>query len=248
MPVSDIFREVEEDVRRERVEKIWKQYGDYIIAGAAVIVLAVGGWQFYRSYHAKQVIRASNEYSAASQRAATGDPAGAAGDFARLAKQAPGGYATLSKLEQANALLAAGSVGDAVAIYKQIEQGSDQSLGALARLRHAWAIADLAPQSEVQTLVGPLNEPTSAWKYSAREVLAYSAYHNGDIPKAIAGFKSLGDDPGASTNLRQRAQAMETFLNSGAGRDSGTVPPAPPPTPAPAQPAAAPQPNGTPSP
>ncbi|HEY1710505.1 MAG TPA: tetratricopeptide repeat protein [Rhizomicrobium sp.] len=245
--MSDIFREVEEDVRRERIEKIWKQYGDYFIAGAAVIVLAVGGWQFYKSYHAKQVLRASNDYSAASQRAAVGDPTGAAGDFARLAKEAPGGYAPLSKLEQANALLAAGSVGDAVAIYKQIEQSGDSSLGAVARLRHAWAIADLAPESEVQTLLAPLNDPTSAWKYAAREVLAYSAYHNGDTAKAIAGFKSLASDPGASANLRQRAQAMESFLNAGAGRDSGTVPAPPTPVPTPQQPAA-PQPDGTPKP
>jgi hypothetical protein len=245
--VSDIFREVEEDVRRERFEKIWKEYGDFIIAAAAVIVLAVGGWQFYKTYHAKQVIRASNDYSTASQRASVGDPSGAAGDFARLSKEAPGGYAPLSKLEQANALLAAGSVGDAVAIYKQIEQSGDPSLAPVARVRHAWAIADLAPEAEVQSLLAPLNNPASAWKYTTREVLAYSAYHNGDIAKAIAGYKSLGDDSNAPVNLRQRAQAMESFLNSGAGRDSGTVPAPPAPIPSPQQ-SAAPQPDGTPKP
>ena len=37
--MSDIFREVEEDVRREKLEKFWKAYGDYVIALAAVIVV-----------------------------------------------------------------------------------------------------------------------------------------------------------------------------------------------------------------
>ena len=38
--MSDIFREVEEDVRRERLEKIWKEYGDYIVAALALLILA----------------------------------------------------------------------------------------------------------------------------------------------------------------------------------------------------------------
>ena len=38
--MSDIFQEVEEDVRRERYEQIWKQYGNYILAAAGVVVLA----------------------------------------------------------------------------------------------------------------------------------------------------------------------------------------------------------------
>jgi hypothetical protein len=226
--VTDIFREVEEDVRRERFEKLWKQYGDYAIAGVAVIVLAVAGWQFWRYYHAKDIARASSAYTAASNRAANGDAIGAAADFAKLAKDAPSGYSTLAKLQQANALLGAGSTGDAVTIYKEIEQGSDQSLAAVARLRHAWAIVDLAPKSEVQTLLAPLSDPTSAWKYSAREVLAYADYHAGDDKTAASEFKGLAADKNAPAQMRQRAKLMETFLEAGGGADVGNVPPAPP--------------------
>jgi hypothetical protein len=235
--LSDIFREVEEDVRRERIEKLWKQYGDYAIAGVAVLVLAVAGWQFYKSYHAKEIIRASDAYSAAAVKAGSGDAAGAAADFGKLSKDAPSGYATLAKLQQANSLLAAGNTGDAVGIYEQIERGSDTSLAAVARLRHAWAIVDLAPKKDVDALLAPLTDPTSDWKYSAREVLAYSDYHNGDSKTATAEFKKLGADKSAPANLRQRAMAMAAFLQAGGGADSGIVPP-PEPTPHPATPAA----------
>jgi hypothetical protein len=242
--VTDIFREVEEDVRRERIEKLWKQYGDYAIAGVAVIVLAVAGWQYWRYYHAKELSRASDAYSTATNKAAGGDTMGAAADFAKLAKDAPSGYATLAKLQQANALLGSGSTGDAVAIYKQIEKDGDSSLAAVARLRHAWAIVDLAPKSEVETLLAPLTDPASDWKYSAREVLAYSDYHNGNTKQATAAYKSLADNAKTPANLRQRAKVMESFLESGGGADVGSVPPAPPGAVTPNNA----QPSGTPSP
>lgn len=244
--MSDIFREVEEDVRRERIEKLWKQYSDYIIAGVAVIVLAVAGWQYWKSYHGKEIARASDAYTSAAQKAASGDTVGAATDFAKLSKDAPSGYSTVAKLEQANALLASGNTGDAVAIYKQIEQNDAPGIAAVARLRHAWAIADLAPKAEIETLLAPLTDPTSDWKYSAREVLAYVEYHSGDPVKAAAQFKALADDKKAPANLRQRALAMQSYVNSGGGADVGTVPPPLPLAPTPQTPAA--QNNGTPTP
>jgi hypothetical protein len=41
--MSDIFREVDEDVRRDRFEQIWKQYGSLIVAAAMIMVAAVAG-------------------------------------------------------------------------------------------------------------------------------------------------------------------------------------------------------------
>jgi hypothetical protein len=240
--VTDIFREVEEEVRRERVEKLWKQYGDYAIAGVAVIVLAVGGWQFWKFYHGRELLRASDAYAHASNQASAGDAKGAATEFAKLAKDGPSGYATLARLQQANALMATGSIGDAVKIYREIENGSDPSLAAVARLRHAWAVVDIGAKSDIVQILGPLTDASSEWKYPAREVLAYSDYHNGDTKNAIAEFKKLAADTKAPANLRQRAEIMAQFVAAGAGKDIGTVPP--PPMPSPQTPSN----NGTPNP
>ena len=43
--MSDIFREVEEDVRRERLEKLWKAYGNYAIAGLVLLFAGIGAWR-----------------------------------------------------------------------------------------------------------------------------------------------------------------------------------------------------------
>jgi hypothetical protein len=46
--VSELFDEVDEDVRRDQLKKLWEQYSIYIVAGAFLIVAAVGGWRGYR--------------------------------------------------------------------------------------------------------------------------------------------------------------------------------------------------------
>jgi hypothetical protein len=144
--VSDIFREVEEDVRRERLEKLWKQYGDYIIAGVAVIVVGVAGFKLWQHYQAVQIAKASVAYSEAMQ-LSNGRSAEAALAFAKIVKDAPRGYAASAKLAEADALLASGRSADAIALYKTIAQKDKTELGNLARIRAAWALADNASRA-----------------------------------------------------------------------------------------------------
>jgi len=231
--VTDIFREVEEEVRRERYEQLWKQYGDYVIAAVALIVIGVAGYELWRYYDARQRARASEEYLAAQALLDSNKPVDAAAAFAQLAKDAPDGYAQIAQLQAADALLAAGQKDQAVAIYQKIESGSDEMLAAVARIRIGWAIVENAPRLELETLLAPLTDPTSPWKSMAREILAYSDYHMGATKQALTVYQSLAADKDAPLGLRQRADAMATFLKGGGDNDYGTLPQATkPPAPA----------------
>jgi hypothetical protein len=230
--VSDIFREVEEDVRKERLEKWWKAYGDYVIALMAVIILSVAGYELWQRYEASQRDKASTAYAAAEH---VTDPAKAAAAFDALSKTAPGGYGVLAKLAEADALPAGGKVSDAIALYKDIANSDQGPVGATARLRAAWLEADTVSHADLITLLAPLNTPDSPWRLMAREVLAYSDFKSGNTKEAMFTFQSLARDPETPQMLRSRAQAFAEFLQNGGARDYGTVPP----------PATAPQP-GTP--
>jgi hypothetical protein len=222
--VTDIFQEVEEDVRRERLEQFWKNYSDYIIAGVALVIIAVAGLQLWRVYDQKQRIKASNEYTEAAEMLRSGQSTIAAEMFGKLAKSAPGGYAAVSRLQQADAMLSAGNRADAIALYKQIAAGNDPNLGAIARIHAAWAIADQAPKSDVMSLLDPLMASGSAWNPLVRELLAYESYRAGDIKAAATEYLSLAADKDAPDGVRQRAQFMALFLQAGGGANVGTVP------------------------
>jgi hypothetical protein len=225
--VSDIFREVEEEVRRERFGKLWKEYGDYIVAGACLIVIAAAGFQLWRSYDQRQRILASDQYAAAEQLLESGETTQAADAFGRLADSASGGYKALARLQHADALMASGERGDALGLYKQIAAGDNELLGAVARIHAAWSIADYAPRAEVISTLGPLDDPASAWRPMAQEVLAYWNYRSGALKAAEAGYEAIARDADAPTPLRERAKVMAVFLEAGGDRDYGTVP-APP--------------------
>ncbi|HEX4534797.1 MAG TPA: tetratricopeptide repeat protein [Rhizomicrobium sp.] len=246
--MSDIFREVEEEVRRERFEKLWKEYGDYIIAVVALIIIAAAGIQLWHYYERQQTIKASDEYSAAVQSFDT-NPLVAANAFQKLAQTAPGGYAAVAQVQEANALVAAGRNAEAVQLYQKIAAANDPILGNLARLRAGWAMVNTAPKSEVQNVLAPLTDPTSAWRFMAREILAYDDYRLGDMKAALSGYQALANEKNAPNGLRQRCKAMATFITAGGDRNVGVVPPALPAAPipgaqapqAPAAPAGAPQ-------
>lgn len=226
--MSDIFREVEEEVRRERLEKLWKEYGDYIVAGVALVVIVVAGWQLWRHYQEQQRLKASDAYLVAEQAFQNEGPQAAEIAFDKLAKNAPGGYAELSRLQQADALLASGRKDDAVAVYRQIANGDDPLLGAIARLRAAWAIADSAPKADVEALLSPLSDPANPWRYAVREILAYEDYRTGQIKRAMGEYERLGADAKAPSGIRQRSMAMAVYLKAGGDQNVGTVPPPPP--------------------
>lgn len=220
--MSDIFREVEEDVRKERLEKLWKAYGDYIIALVALIVLSVAGYELWLRYEDGQRAKASSDFVAAQHLT---NAAQAVAAFQTLAKTAPGGYAELAKLEQADAMPAAGQVQGAIALYKDIASSDSGAVGATARLRAGWLMADTASRADLVTLLAPLDAPSGPWRQLAHEILAYSDYRAGNIKGAASAFEALADDPDSPDALKSRARAFAAFLQNGGARDFGTVPP-----------------------
>lgn len=234
--LSDIFREVEEEVRRERLEKIWKQYGDYIIAGVAAAVILGAGFTLWQRYQENRRATASAEFDAAIQLAAT-NPTAAIGAFEKIATTAPAGYASLAKFAEADTLLIVGQRNRAVALYQSLGTGSDDSLiGNAARIRAAWSIAEFAPRDAIEKLLAPLARPTSPWRFAANEALAYSDYRMGDYRRAEKEFDALASDSKAPRALKARASAMASLIRAGGEGNSGYVPPVASPPAAPSNP------------
>jgi hypothetical protein len=224
--VTDIFHEVEEEVRRERYAQLWKKYGDYVMAVAAIIVVGVAAWQLWQRYQLNQRIEASNAYIVALE---TRDPEKAASAFAKLAKTAPGGYALISRMQEANSLLAAGKHDKATALYRELMKGSDPLFASVARLRLAWADADALSKKQMQDLVAPLTAKDNAFHYMANELLAYVDYRQGNVKEAQTVYETLANDASTPDGIKARAGGMAAFLAAGGNRNVGTVPPPPKP-------------------
>lgn len=220
--MSDIFREVEEDVRREKAQKFWKAYGNYLIALAVLVFIAIGAWQLWQRHDQQAREKAATAFIAAQR---ITNPRDAANAFVDIARSAPKGYSQMARLSQANAMFASGQRADAIDLYKQIAGSDSGAIGNVARLRAAWAQADTATRGDLADWLAPLTQPGNAWRENALEVLAYADYRATDLKSAQKKYAELASDPEAPDALRARAKAMSAFLKNGGGINYGTVPP-----------------------
>jgi hypothetical protein len=247
---DDLFREVEEEVRKERYEQIWKDYGTFIIAGAIAIVLAAAAWQAWQAYQLNQRQEASAQFEAASAQAEGGDFAAAETAFRTLATDAPGGYRLLARFRLAEVQMAQNKRDEAIASLRELTRDDDDPLlNAAARMRLAWSVADTAPRAELDALVEPLTGDDNPWRFNAFELRAYLDLKAGNRDQAQAGYARLAMEAEAPAALRQRAEQIAQYLRAnptGGPTSPGAV--VPPPTPAPTAPAApAPAPPATPA-
>ena len=99
--MSELFDEVDEEVRRDQLKKLWDQYSIYIIAGALLIIAAVGGWRGYQYLEAKKAAEAGAAFDKAVELSEQNKHAEAEAAFTDLAAKAPSGYRMLARLRAA---------------------------------------------------------------------------------------------------------------------------------------------------
>jgi len=225
--MSDIFQEVEEDVRRERYEQLWKKYGNYVVAAAVVLVLAVGGYQAWKAYDLNQRQQISDRYQAAQALAEAGKATEAEAAFLELSKDRHTGYATLAKLHLAGAYLAQGKRDPALTLLRELTTNSDPAISNAARLRLAWMEADARPRNEVEAILAPLNVADNPWRFAAAEVLAYMDFKSGSRTQAETDYLKLSQELEAPANLRQRAAAIAQYLKANPAGSTSVTPSAP---------------------
>ena len=79
--MTELFDEVDEEVRREQLQKLWKKYSVYIIAAALLVIAAVGGWRGYQYLEEKKAAEAGDAFAKAVELADQGKHAEAEAAF-----------------------------------------------------------------------------------------------------------------------------------------------------------------------
>jgi hypothetical protein len=211
--VADIFQEVDEEVRRERLQKLWDRYGIHFIVLAVLIVAGVAAYRGYDYWQTKKAAEAGAKFE---QAAALTEPADVKVAFDKIAAEAPAGYRTLARLRAA-AALANSDVKAAVAAYDAIATDSavDHSFQDLAALRAGMLLVDTAPLDEMRRRLEPLSEPSRTFRHSAREMLALSAWKNGDAAAAKKYIDQVANDAQTPQGIRSRIDVLSALLAAG---------------------------------
>jgi hypothetical protein len=215
--VTDIFQEVDEEVRREQLKKLWERYGHYIVGACVLVVLAVGGWRGYEWWQAKQAAQSGAAFEQAVTLAEAGKHEEAAAAFAKLASDGTPGYRLLARLREA-AELAQSDGRAAIAAYDAIatDNRAGQVIQDLAAVRAGYLLIDSTPYSEMVRRLEPLAAPDRPFRHSARDILALSAWKAGDAAMTRRWTDMMMSDPQTPPGPRSRAQILSELIAASA--------------------------------
>ena len=134
-----LLREVEEELRRERLEKIWKQYGTYIFAAAAAIVFGVLGFKYWESHRLTAAQESGARYEEAMLLVNDKKEGSAEKEFEKIAVDGAGGYRALAQLQLAGSQASRARRQRRVATYEALanDNSADAMLRDFARLQAA---------------------------------------------------------------------------------------------------------------
>ena len=211
--MSELFDEVDEDVRRDQLKKLWDQYSIYIVAGALLIIAAVGGWRGYQYLEAKKAAEAGSAFDKAVELSDANKHAEAEAAFTDLAAKAPSGYRMLARLRAA-AEVANRDPKAAAQLYDDI--AADRSVGVpeqdLARVRAAALLLETTSYPAMLQRLEAATAPDATFRHTARELLALSAWRANDTTAARRWLDLIANDGETPPSLRSRAEALQALL------------------------------------
>jgi len=208
-----LFREVDEELRRDQLKKLWEQYGTYFLAAAALIVVGVGGNQWWQGRRIAAAEAAGSRFEEALDLLQTGKADEAQKALGSIAGGRRDAYATLARLSLAGEDVKAGKTAEAIAAYEAVAKDSpDQLIKEFARLQAAALKIDSADFTEMKNRLNDLIGDKSPWRYMARELWGVAALRSGQADEARQVLAPLSADPRAPAAVRERAEAMMSMV------------------------------------
>ena len=216
--MADIFHEVDEEVRRERLRRIWDRYGALMLAVIVLVVAGIGGWRGYEYYQNQRAAESGAQFEAAMALAEGGKLQEAEQAFAKIASDGTAGYRLLARLREAEAMAPRDRAG-AVVVFDKV--AADSSAGArfqdLASVRAGFLLVDNAAFADMEKRLQTATGAQRPFRHSARELLALSAFKAGDVQGLRRWVDMINGDGETPAAMRGRVEALLALSNVAKG-------------------------------
>jgi hypothetical protein len=211
--VSDIFNEVDEEVRREQLKRLWDRYGSVLVAAAFLLVAAIAGWRGYEWYQARQAAEAGAAFENALTLSEQNKAAEAEAAFGKIAAEGTAGYKMLARMREA-AELAQRDPAAAVKAYDALvsDTAINPVMQDLAAVRAGLILVDSAGLDDLQRRLEPLTGPDRPFRHTARELLALAAWRGGDVAAARRWLNMITTDAETPAATRSRVEVLMALV------------------------------------
>ncbi|MEL6817311.1 MAG: tetratricopeptide repeat protein [Pseudomonadota bacterium] len=216
MSNDSFIREVDEELRTDKLKDFWSRYGLLIVGGAVAIALATAAFVGWQAYTTSLANASGDRYSDALELANEGNSEEALAKLAELEAAGYGQYAVLARMRAASERHNAGNTDQAIADFDAVS--ADNSVPAMlrdaARVRAAYLLVDAGSYQDVAQRAEPLTSADNAFRHSAREALAMAAWKDGRADDALLLIDELLSDVQVPGGIAQRATIIRDLIIS----------------------------------
>lgn len=213
--MADVFDEINDDLRHQKLQEFWKENGNWIIGGAIGAVLLTGAMAFWRHWDYERNVSAT---AALSQIVGT--------DAAKLesfAADADKKHAAIARFMAADAYVQKKENDKAIAAYNEIAKtsGLDKAWRDLARLHSIGLRMDKDEPAALEKELAKLTDDKAAWRFTALEYQALLAAKQGQKQRAAEILARVTGDPDAPEDARQRTFSLRELYVAEAKASAG---------------------------
>jgi hypothetical protein len=201
-----ILKEVDHELAEERQWAMYRKYAPAILAAGAALVIGVAALQFWNARQQGAANEQALEYQQAMALLDENETEGRKA-LAEIFEKGDSGYGVLSQFQRAASFARAGERDAAITAYAEIyhDAAAPRRMREFARIKAAY-LALAEGRDAVLAHLGDLVESQSPFAHNANEAAGLAALEAGDYETALAIFRRLSIEAGASAAVRGRAQ------------------------------------------
>lgn len=212
---EDAFiREIDEDLKNEKLKRLWDKYGLFIILFVTLSVFIAVSFESIKAWNDKKNQENSDTFAYALQLQNQGKFDDAHKVLSSLIEKDNSIYADIAQMQSANIYLQQNKTDDAVKVLENIakQENFNPQMKDVALLKLASFKLENAPAEEIRTMLQPMISQQNAFANNAKEILAMLAIREKDLTLAKSLYQEISISPQASETMRNRALNMLNIL------------------------------------
>ena len=205
---NDTFiKEVEENLRRDRMQDFFQSYGKWLALGVVLFLAAVGGWIYWQEQRKREASEQSEQLHSLLTDLAAGRNQTVPQRVDQLEKSHSDVVRASAMLTDAAVALEQNNRSAAIAKYREIanDKGVAQSFRDVATVRLTALEFDTIKPEEVVTRLQPMAKAGHPWFGSAGEMTALALMKQNKNAEAGRLFAAIAADSQVPSSIRSRA-------------------------------------------
>ncbi|MGI8705352.1 MAG: tetratricopeptide repeat protein [Sphingomicrobium sp.] len=201
------MREVDENLRRDRMQDFGKKYGALLIAALVLLLGAIGGWLYWQNRQQEQAAAQSEELMSIYTDIGAGKTEQAVKRLQPLETSDNEVVRALALLTGAAVAVDSNDRAAALSNYRALAGDGDlpESYQNLGLIRATALEFDTIKPEEVVARLEPLTKPGNPWFGSAGELTAMAYLKQGQSDRAGRLFAAMAADPQVPETIRSRS-------------------------------------------